>query len=369
MAELDGFPANLRLARQFHGWALQDIAEKVGVTKQYLGFLEGGTKKPTEILLQALGEVLGFDSAHFVQENGECVDHGAYQFRCRRSATMAAKSQFIAHWVMVSRLVAELDQRLSLPAINVSHQTLGLDADPDRVAAAWRRQWGVAPDVPISNLTRRLETAGVVVKRVCLEGGIDALSRRGRRPIILTNTEKDSASRTVWDSIHEWVHIAGHAGLKTDDPAREDQADAITAAFLMPRVGFAREFPRPTHPLFLEWQPLFRLKQRWRVSVAAIVRRASELKLISAAHYRQACKFIRMQGWHRGEPEEFQPEKPELIEGSLAALPQYAGITAAELAIELGWSREVFEDVSGVKLPKTQPIVLERRTQRNEPNH
>src|SRR5262249_355624 len=137
---------------------------------------------------------------------------------------------------------------------------------------------------------------------------VDAFSRAGQRSIIVLNDKTSSRSR--WDIAHELGHLVMHAGQGAEIADGETQADAFAAAFLMPAAGFASEFPSARR---INWEALSRLKARWRVSLAAMIRRAVDLRIIDAMSYRYAYKVMSMRGWLKLEPYEFQAEEPELI--------------------------------------------------------
>ena len=102
----------------------------------------------------------------------------------------------------------------------------------------------------------------------------------------------------------------------------------------------------------LDWAHIFELKRRWRCSAAAIVRRAYDLKLMDAAQYRQAQRYIRLKGWHRGEPVEPQPETPELLASAFAALVTATGETSYDVARRLHLTPSIMEKVTGLAVPR-----------------
>jgi hypothetical protein len=98
---------------------------------------------------------------------------------------------------------------------------------------------------------------------------------------------------------------------------------------LVPRESFLAECPR-----WLNWEHFYELKTRWQVSVAALVRRAYDLNLLSDASFRRACIHLRQQGLNEPfEPPDFLSKAVKLLEGDLP-LEQLAaaqGLSAADL--------------------------------------
>jgi Zn-dependent peptidase ImmA (M78 family) len=206
--------------------------------------------------------------------------------------------------------------------------------------------WGLGLDVPILSATRVAETVGAVVTRFSgSTKSVDAFSRYGHaRPIIVLNSEKQSSSRSIWDVVHECGHLVLHRDVGGRDAQREKEADQFAAAFLLPRAGLVREY----RPGSTDLTMLFDLKARWRVSVAAILRRAFDLNLIAGGQFLRAYKYLSSRGWRRGEPLEPETEKPETLAIAVQVLKDRHGITPAEVARQLHWSPRLFESISGV---------------------
>jgi Zn-dependent peptidase ImmA (M78 family) len=201
-------------------------------------------------------------------------------------------------------------------------------------------------------MTRAVENAGVLVTRCSTSDKVDAFSRSASgRKVIIVNESK-GATRTRWDIAHELGHLVLHGGMVTGDEETERQANRFASAFLMPPASFAREFPRMAR---IEWEALFRLKDRWGTSLAAIIRTAKDLSLLSAVHYTSAYKYISWNGWTKNEPREPPLEQPESVREALEILENDGG-AVADAAVDLFMTEEVFLDVTGnVYKPQPRP--------------
>ncbi len=351
--------SRLRLARAFKGLTQADLADLVGKTHQYIGYLEAGHKLPTDVLVDAIAQECGFAPGFLFGEHVEEFRDEDCHFRRRASTPVSVRTRVLAHGTLFAMLVSYLDEALSLPEDDVPTLNRPVESreDIERAAEACREHWKLGKDVPIKNLTRAVERAGVVVTR--FEGSstkIDAFSRSGKRSIIVLNTEKDSPSRTRFDLAHETGHLVMHGGRITGDGDTEAQADQFASALLMPRAGFAREFPRGPR---IDWPLLFQLKKRWGASVGAIVRRAYDLRLIDAATYQRTYKFMAAQSWLRGEPEELDDEQPEVVPMALKQLEKHLGATPLDVCKALHWTAETFRLVTGVTVPDYEPIAAD----------
>ncbi|HEX3960933.1 MAG TPA: IS701 family transposase [Trebonia sp.] len=94
----------------------------------------------------------------------------------------------------------------------------------------------------------------------------------------------------------------------------ERQAHAFAAAFLMPAEDIRGELPDRA-----DWPALFELKQKWQVSLAALLMRARTLGCMSENNYLTAVKAASARGWRRVEPVPLgKPEQPTCLGHLLA---------------------------------------------------
>lgn len=343
----------LRLARSFNGLTRAELGEQAHVTPQYIGHVENGHKQPTAVLVEAIGDVLGFDVGFFYGEPIEEFRDDECHFRRRTTTPVGVRTRVLAHGTLFGALVAYLDANVAMPPDNVPRERFDSPDGIERAAEICRMQWGLGRDLPIKNLTRAVENAGVVVTRFEASSlKVDAFSRSSKRSVVVLNADKGAPSRTRFDLAHECGHLVGHGGLTTGDPDTEKQANQFAGAMLLPRSGFIRDFPRS---VALDWDVLFALKRRWGASVSAIVRRAYELRLMPAALYQAAYKHMSYRGWTKQEPDEPAPETPELVELCLDEIQRSEGLSPAAIAQRLGWSVGHFANVAGVAVPHVTP--------------
>jgi Zn-dependent peptidase ImmA (M78 family) len=332
--------SRLRLARLFSGLTLADLGEQVSTTRQYIQRLEVSTDQaPSTELLAAMAEVLHVDEGFFFMPLTDEIKEDQGHFRKLQTTPQNVRHRVLSYGTMFIMIVGYLDTVLSLPEVNIPTIPVDTVEDIEKAAEDCRERWGLYLDAPITNITRTLERAGVVV--TTFEGvseKVDAFSLVRGRPVIVRNMDKDSASRARFDLAHECGHLVMHEGVETGDPGTEAEANRFASAFLLPRGAFLREFPRTSQ---IDWKAMFRFKERWGVSVQAIVRRAYDLGIMTAVQYRNANVFISRKGWKRGEPCEPQPEWPEIIPISIQALRDMQGISCADMARQLYISKDV----------------------------
>ena len=76
------------------------------------------------------------------------------------------------------------------------------------------------------------------------------------------------------------------------------------------------------------------IKQRWQISLAALLYRARQDSIITETTYTSATRYLSRAGWRTTEPgDEGPPERPRLLNAAVTALAK-TGRTAADIALE-----------------------------------
>jgi Zn-dependent peptidase ImmA (M78 family)/transcriptional regulator with XRE-family HTH domain len=340
----------LALAREYNGVRKVDVARGAGVSPAAVTQWEQGRTRPTRGALAAVSLYLGFDPSFFSSDRPTLqVREEATHFRSLRATTKRQRHQLLSRLELLSEMLAVVDEHVALPAVDIPQLDVndGL-RDAVEAADAVRRAWGFGPG-PISNVVRTLEAKGIIVAKPRLATtDVDAFSRwLGERPVIVLACDKDDAARSRFDAAHELGHLVMHHDAEPGDPALERQADAFAAEFLMPAATIGPELPSR-----LSWQSYFQLKHRWGTSLAALVRRARDLGVISQYAYERAQVQISANGWRRQEPYPLEvTEEPRLLARALALMESEFGVGRSAVAERLRLREEqmtaLWGDVAG----------------------
>ncbi len=343
----------LRLARLLAGLSLDELGGMVATSRQFVHQLETGAKDPTEEMRDALAAALSVKPTFFAAPAINPVREEDCHFRRLASAPRGLVAQAVARGTAVETLVNGLETLVRLPDVDFPEAARPAGADAiERLAEDARLHWGLGIDGPITSMTRVLENAGaVVVQFDDLTDRIDALSMARRRPIVVRSTAKAAGARLRFDLAHEAAHLIMHQGVITGDNVTEGEAHRFASAFLIPRSAFAREFPRTRRAL--DWNALFAMKLRWKVSVRAIARRAFDLGLIDAAQYRTANIQLVKTGQAKTEryDDRILIEEPELLNSAVAWLANKNSAGMHRLLADLGMAPALFTRLTGQILP------------------
>ncbi|WP_368646803.1 helix-turn-helix domain-containing protein [Castellaniella ginsengisoli] len=328
--------ANLRLARVFSGLTLEELAEQVEKSKQFIHKLETNVDRPTETLASQLADKLDVLPEFFYETCNTPIVEDQIHFRKLRTTKVAAKQKAIAKAEIFKRLVDFCDGRLLLPKYGfIEHPVSDLEG-VERAAEQLRNYFSLGLG-PIQNVTRLAESAGTFVTTFQgVSSNVDALSVACSRPVIVRNEEDRSACRLRFDVAHEIGHFVMHAGILTGDRQTEAEANRFAGAFLLPRSSFAKEFPVGTTGR-ISWKAMSEVKLRWKVSKAAMLMRARQLQLIDDYQLKGSFIYLKnsKQAKKETEDDSIEIERPVLLDKAIRFITRHYELTLTEIAKEL----------------------------------
>jgi Zn-dependent peptidase ImmA (M78 family)/transcriptional regulator with XRE-family HTH domain len=334
-AAFDG--KRLTQARLSRGLRKKDLSDLIGVTPAAVGQYEQGISAPSSSVIAELSLALSYPPKFFKRGRQRFeISHEECHFRRLRSTSKLERSRVLARAELLMELVDVLERYgLRFPPVDLPDD-LSSYADSlahiEDVAVELRKEWGLGIG-PIDNMVRLLENKGCIVTRLHSESeSVNAFSAwMTKRPLIVLSSDKGNVERSRFDAAHELAHLVFHHDAEPGSRRIEEQAHKLGAAFLMPANAIKKEFPRR-----FAWEKYFDLKERWKVSLAALVRRARDLSIISEATYKRAMVQYSQNGWRNGEPGNLrQPEQPVLIPRALSMIEERFGIDQATIASEL----------------------------------
>ena len=190
--------------------------------------------------------------------------------------------------------------------------------DAERAADALRELWSLGID-PISNMAELLEDKGIKVIALDLpesaSGSKAFVHRQGDKdvPAIVVNRQHNG-ERQRFTLAHELAHLVlRSSGLS--DLEQEKAADRFAGAFLMAKEMMLRLLG--SHRTSISLGELVELKKVFKVSIASLAVRCSQVGVLSKAAYGQLWSQIKGLGWNKpgsSEPNPLEPELPQRME-------------------------------------------------------
>jgi len=318
----------LTLARQLAGLRKSDLAAAIEKSPTAVAAWESGNKRPAAATVAQLALSLSVAPGFFAVRPDNGTASSAPHFRSLRSTSQRARDQARAYGRLALDVASGLEVHVEFPIPAVP--SFPVDADdsgdePEQAARLLREKWGVTPG-PTGHLVRLLENHGVlVIFSPPQTATVDAYSFDSRlRPIVVLNPIKHDYYRQRFDVAHELGHLVMHADAEPGARVVEEQAHRFAAELLMPADQIRDHLPRTMggHA----WRNLGKLKEKWGVSMQALLYRARRLGVLGDVSYRNAMATITTRGWRRDEPGLVKVvEQPSLLPKAVELL-EHAGI-------------------------------------------
>lgn len=336
----------LKKARIYRGYTVGELAELSGYQRQTISMYENGKSTPIDIsVIMNLSRVLNFPPQFFTDQSIK-LSSGATYFRALLTTNKKYRNQQEQKMEFVAKLYSFIQEYVDFPELNLPE--IPVDISPEEAAWVLRKHWGLG-DRPISNLVYTVEENGIIVMSFKTEtDDVDAFSKMieiegEQRYFIGYSSNKTSAARIHFDVAHELGHICLHGWSedveslsKEEFKEREEQANRFAAAFLLPESTFRRDVI--TSPYSLPYYK--QLKQKWKVSMAAMIRRAYTLNIISADDYQMLVRTMQRRSIWKNEPldDVLITSEPSLLRTSVMMLLSEKVFTAKEFVDELSFN-------------------------------
>jgi Zn-dependent peptidase ImmA (M78 family) len=302
----------LRVLRLARSMSLDDlaIATNAVVSKQMLSRYERGLSSPTPRVVTALATALGVPLSRLFEGPNLKVEPVAYR---KHNSLKQGDQRRIS-----SLLTNELEQRVRIQEANgffevdlpILRMEVGSLEEAENAAQVIRKSWGLG-EAPIMSLVDEMESHLVHVIEVDAPDSFDGLSlvayNEKHKPVAVAAGIRRGVSgdRQRFSLAHELGHIL----LKIQDRLDEEKAaHRFASAFLAPAASLRRDVGERRGAVDLG--ELSMLKQRYRMSLAAIVYRLRELGIITENHAAEWFTNIRARGWSKVEPWEVVREEP-----------------------------------------------------------
>jgi Zn-dependent peptidase ImmA (M78 family)/DNA-binding XRE family transcriptional regulator len=339
----------LQVARQARGFTKSDLSKRLEMSAAALSQFELGQNRPSPASIERLSSVLNFAPSFFStgtvlsaadQADDEVVDSFGH-FRSLRSVSATRRRQLLTVAHLLRDVTAFLETHVKLPELDVPHHEAESPEDIASVAAEVRSELGVDSADPIEDVLRLLERRGIVCARYPMDAAdVSAFSvpMERRTFLVLKQQREAKRDRDRFSSCHELGHLVMHeSGQALASKALERQADIFASEFLMPKESIRGELPSK-----VDWPRLLQLKQRWGVSMAALLYRSKSLGIMPETTYVQAVRTMNVRGWRKNEPGTVAAiEAPRLLSAAISV----TDFTEADVSAATGWPEDMVSEL------------------------
>ena len=313
----------LKRAREGLGLSLRDLEASIQglVTAQAIGKYERGEMMPGSTVLLALAKALNVSPEYLLSERQ--IELAGVDFR--KAPQAGAKEERAVQAAVLDQVERYLELEELVPgsesvwmAPDGAEFVIRSIEEAEPAADALREKWSLGID-PIPNLAELLEDKGIKVIALRLPenvSGSKAFVRRlGRQdvPVIVVN-QAHNGERQRFSLAHELAHLVlNFVGLS--DVEQEKAADRFAGAFLMAKEMMLRALG--AHRKSISLGELAELKKIFKVSIASLAVRCSQIGVLAKASYGRLWGQLRNLGWNSlgsNEPYQFEAEVPQRME-------------------------------------------------------
>lgn len=361
-------PSRLRDARVAKRLRQQELSEMVGVSRQSISAYELGEKAPEADTLARITVSLGQPLSFFTSDDLPTFGVLATRFyRAFGTETRRRNEACEVYSRWLAQTVKYFAERVNFPAVNVPlfepasrdgrYEPDEMEDAADQCRAAWGLGFG-----PISNVLSLAENKGIAACRLLIEDErVNAFSFwNGPRPFVFLANETESSARARFDVAHEIGHIVLHKYVEqseVEDPKNlkliETEANYFAGALLLPRKSFPNEVFTTRLDSFVA------LKQRWKVSIQAMIYRCKTLGIFDDYQITNLYKQVSARRWRTVEPfddPKLMPiEEPKLLRAAASLVLKANARSPAEVCADVRLSPRTLEMLCGLDAETLTP--------------
>lgn len=268
-------PKMLMLAREARGLTQLELADKAGINRSNISRFEQEFTGFTDDVLEELIKALRFPEKFFFQDQ-EIFPPALYR---RRDVVPAKTLSYIDANINIYRLnLHRFIEAMKMEAHKIPLLPVSELGSPEEVAIKLRKIWKMQKG-EINNLIEILEENGIMT--LAVDFNTDRVDSRSilinnQYPVIFYNKSL-LGDRLRFTLAYELGHIMMHTRqvlVSTEEVGHE--ANVFAAEFLMPKKDIATDFKEN-----ITLDLLMNLKRKWKVSMQALLYRASDLQMLT----------------------------------------------------------------------------------------
>ena len=294
--------SRLKAARLLRGLSLRDLAALTEgqISQPSLSRYERGGNLPEPDKLRLLARVLGLSVDYFLRKPAEL---GKVEFRKKSRLGKKAQEQILEQTRDFLERYLEAEHLLSRSSDKLPRyeKPVSTPEEAEQAARKLRKQWKLGLN-PIHSIVEELEANKIRVLGIAADDKFDGLASRPESEHAFVVFNNDPAHKPIDRQRFTLLHELGHYYMEIPEGSDDETiVNRFAGAFALPepvmkdRLGNSRKRIHPTE--------LLGLKKEFGLSIAALLYRAKDIKIINDYTYQQACIKLNFLGW-RGKHKE-----------------------------------------------------------------
>ncbi|TAG10757.1 MAG: helix-turn-helix domain-containing protein [Verrucomicrobia bacterium] len=289
------FGERLRRARLMRGMTLRQLADKLAELGSQLSHAalqkyEKGLMGPDSTVVLALARVFDIDTGYFFRQ--KAVTLANVEFRKLTKfpqrdvdRVREAAADYFEQYLQIEEILEIKSAglpRADLSTLQVEDEAmLGLEAE--KAANMIRQKWKLGEDA-LTNVHEMLEEHGVKVTEVKANeafNGFSGWADADTPVIVLAEWFNTDLPRKRLTALHELGHLVMKLPEGVGHKLKETLCYRFAAALLLPAVALHARVGQK-RPDGISPRERIGIKEDWGISIAALMRRAADLKIITA---------------------------------------------------------------------------------------
>lgn len=318
----ESLAGKLKSARKLSGMSTRSVAERISkrlpVSHATVANYEAGKSIPPMNVLAALAEAYDRPINWFLERGRNLSGIRYRNLKSRvRAGDLHRFEADVQRWVDA---YITLETRLNKPLLaRFENPQAAINANPDEFSREIRRKFELSDEDPISSVVEVLENFGVRVLEHTTDLRIDGIAAKYSDEYIVVLNPTVSNDRGRLNAAHELAHVLyGDCDSdESDSKAAEHRAFEFASHFLLPNNQLKRAFVGKSMVRLVQF------KERFGISLAAMVYRAEKLGFITKSEAKMLwIEFVR-RGWKSSEPGYVRPDRAtrfeQLVDETLAS--------------------------------------------------
>lgn len=272
--------SRIRNSRIQKGFSMQEVAEKIGVSKQMINKYEKGDSMPSSDKLIAFSKLFGQKVDYFFRKPevqiGEINFRKKSKFSNKRINSLKEEIRVQIENYLYIENICNLNSTFVNP---LSECAINLEIDAIEAANLLRKAWNIGDD-PIHNMIQLLEDNEIKVIEVADETSLfDGLATvvDGKYYVIVVNKSMP-IERKRFTILHELGHLLLNIDHH-DEKGQERFCNVFASEMLFAGRNVVIEFGEKRNSI--SFNELKNIQEKYGISVSAIVYKLGELKILS----------------------------------------------------------------------------------------
>lgn len=274
------FAHRFKTARNVSGYSQKALADRLEITKQSISKYEKGLMLPDSTVLLKMADIFEYKPDYFFRPLTVKLEN--VEFRKRSSLKGKKLSVVKAQVIDTLERYLELEELLNIsnffknPIVDISiNNTSDVEKASRKLLSSWK-----LGDNPLPNILEMIENNGIKVIEVAVDNKFDGLSTwvNDSIPVIVVNKNTDKV-RKRFNVLHELGHLLLQIPTEASHNTKEDYCNRFAGAMLIPEYVLIGELGGKRNHISLN--ELIEIKEYYGISIAALVYRAKDLKVIS----------------------------------------------------------------------------------------